>query len=54
MKVEQLYLRAVTEWRQQDNVRHQYPTFDYYWHERYERVYDFVYRTSSSKHIGMH
>ena len=54
MTVEQLYLRAATEWRHKINVRHQYPTFDYYWHERYERVYDFVYRINSHENMNLH
>ena len=54
MTVEQLYQKAIIEWQQIINVRHQYPTFDYYWHERYERVYNFVYRSKSNKHMNLH
>jgi len=41
MTLEQLYDQASIEWHRSEKVRMQYPTFIYYWHERYERVYDF-------------
>ena len=40
MTLEQLYNKATSEWRNQDKVRKNYPTFVYYWRERYERVYN--------------
>ncbi len=54
MKIEQLYQKANAEWQHTVKMRHQYPTFDYYWHERYERVYDISYRTCLNKNINVH
>ena len=34
-----LHLQAQKEWCGSSYLRRQYPTFDFYWHEQYERVY---------------
>ena len=39
MTIHQLHLQAQTEWRGSPHLRRQYPTFVFYWHEQYERVY---------------
>lgn len=41
MTKEQLYIQAQSEWRNSTSVRQQYPTFIYYWQNRYERVFTF-------------
>lgn len=48
MTLEQLVKKASNEWLNKDSVRQRYPTFTYYWHERYERVYNFVYRINEN------
>jgi hypothetical protein len=39
MTIHQLHLQAQKEWRGSSHLRRQYPTFVFYWHEQYERVY---------------
>jgi hypothetical protein len=34
-----LHIRASYEWNHSAELRSQYPTFVYYWREKYERVY---------------
>ena len=36
----QLHLQAQKEWCGSAHLRRQYPTFVFYWHEQYERVYN--------------
>jgi hypothetical protein len=40
MTPQQIYQQAANEWQRSKDVRSHYPTFVYYWHERYERVYN--------------
>ena len=40
MTSHQLHLQAQKEWCGSSNLRRQYPTFVFYWHEQYERVYN--------------
>ena len=35
----ELHLQAQKEWCGSSHLRRQYPTFVFYWHEQYERVY---------------
>lgn len=39
MRVSELKDRANREWSRSPELRHQYHTFEYYWWERYARVY---------------
>lgn len=39
MNNHQLHLQAQKEWCGSSQLRRQYPTFVFYWHEQYERVY---------------
>lgn len=36
----QLHRQAEREWKGSLDLRRRYPTFDFYWHEQYERIYD--------------
>jgi hypothetical protein len=45
MTHQQMYKQATSEWQRSEDVRLHYPTFVYYWHERYERVYNLDKRT---------
>lgn len=36
----QLHTQAEREWNDSLAIRQQYPTFVFYWHEKYERIYD--------------
>lgn len=40
MTNDQLHLQAEKEWHSSLELRRQYPTFVFYWHEQYERVYN--------------
>ena len=44
MTNEQLYAQAQKEWVDSQTIKRQYPTFVFYWHEHYERVYNISYR----------
>lgn len=44
MTNDQLHLRAEREWHNSQELRRRYPTFDFYWHEQYERVYAVTFR----------
>jgi hypothetical protein len=39
MTTRQLQLRAYREWNSSTENKGRYHTFEYYWHERYARVY---------------
>ena len=45
----QLHVQAEREWNGSLTIRHQYPTFVFFWHERYERVYNIP---TKEKHQG--
>ena len=36
----QLHQQAESEWNDSSVLRQQYPTFSFYWYERYERIYN--------------
>lgn len=42
----QLHIQAQKEWDSSVNIRRQYPTFEFYWHELYERVYNISFTKS--------
>jgi len=44
MTNEKLYAQAQKEWGDSQTIQRQYPTFVFYWHEHYERVYNISYR----------
>lgn len=35
----QLQVQALNEWKRSSDIKRQYHTFEYYWFERYARVY---------------
>ena len=39
MSATQLQVQAYREWSRSDKLQYCYHTFDYYWSERYARVY---------------
>jgi hypothetical protein len=39
MKARQLQIMAYREWNSSTENRNRYHTFEYYWYERYARVY---------------
>jgi hypothetical protein len=39
MSTRELQVQAYTEWSRSTELQHHYHTFDYYWSERYARVY---------------
>ena len=39
MSATELQVQAYREWRRSNELQHLYHTFDYYWSERYARVY---------------
>jgi hypothetical protein len=39
MSARKLTIQAYQEWSRSNELRHRYHTFDYYWSERYARVY---------------
>ena len=39
MTARQLQTRAFQEWQESPDIKCRYHTFDYYWFERYARVY---------------
>jgi hypothetical protein len=39
MSTRQLQIHAYREWTRAPDLKRQYHTFDYYWMERYARVY---------------
>lgn len=43
-----LYAQAQKEWIDSRTIQRQYPTFVFYWHELYERVYNISYRQTNS------
>jgi len=51
MTNEQLYLQAKKEWIDSQTIQRQYPTFVFYWHELYERVYNISYRQPNSNKL---
>jgi len=44
MTSEQLYTQAQQEWNNSQPIQRRYPTFVFYWHEYYERVYNISYK----------
>jgi len=47
MSVEQLRLQAFNEWNGSGRIKQQYHTFEFYWSERYARVYRLPNRVDS-------
>ena len=41
MTARQLHRRAYQEWNSSSDIKRRYHTFEYYWWERYARVYEF-------------
>lgn len=39
MTTRQLHIRAYTEWQGSPDIKREYHTFEYYWWEKYARVY---------------
>ena len=39
MTTRQLQIQAYREWNSKPDIKYKYHTFDYYWVERYARVY---------------
>lgn len=53
MIIHQLQLKAQKEWRDSSLLRRQYPTFVFYWHEQYERVYNIPHTTNVLRKLLM-
>ncbi len=39
MSIEQLQLKAYNEWNSSSQIKQHYHTFEFYWWERYARIY---------------
>lgn len=39
MNTQDLHFKALKEWNDSPGLRRQFPTFEFYWHEQYQRVY---------------
>jgi hypothetical protein len=48
MSTRQLQIRAYNEWQGSSDIKCRYHTFDYYWFERYVRVYGLPARISGT------
>jgi hypothetical protein len=46
MSAKKLQVQAYCEWRRSTALQYRYHTFDYYWSERYARVYRLPARTT--------
>ncbi|MGD8559094.1 MAG: hypothetical protein PVF34_03795 [Gammaproteobacteria bacterium] len=44
MSYQQLHSLAEKNWNNCIDIRRRYPTFIFYWHEQYERVYNIPHR----------
>jgi len=42
MTIRQLQIQAREEWSRSPDIKGRYHTFEYYWAERYERIYRFA------------
>jgi hypothetical protein len=40
MNYKQLHHQAEKKWENSLDIRRRYPTFVFYWHEQYERIYN--------------
>ena len=40
MNYAKLQIQAAKKWKSSQDIRREYPTFVFYWHEQYERVYN--------------
>jgi hypothetical protein len=47
MTTRQLHIRAYTEWQRSPDIKREYHTFEYYWWEKYARVYGLSARAGS-------
>ena len=47
MSARELQVQAYREWSCSNELQYRYHTFDYYWSERYARVYRFPTRVAS-------
>ena len=47
MTPRQLHIRAYTEWQRSPDIKREYHTFEYYWWEKYARVYGLSARADS-------
>jgi hypothetical protein len=49
MTIRQLQVKAYNEWNSSHNIKQQYHTFEFYWWEKYARIYQLP---SKIKSIG--
>jgi hypothetical protein len=47
MTTRQLHIRAYSEWKRSPDIKREYHTFEYYWWEKYARVYGLSARAGS-------
>lgn len=51
MNSQDMHTKALREWRNSSNLRRRFPTFEFYWHENYERVYLHMHKAINLKSI---